>query len=194
MSESSEFAPAAVEVSSLDLLAKKAASGDESSFSRLAEHFTPIISAMIAPMGVPSAEKEDLLQEGFIGLYKAVLLFDSDRAAFGTFARICIRSALLDGLRKCLSQKEVQSFPLGEELLSAEAEAPEQVLLGKEGFAECMRKIDSVLSPLERRILGLHLQGTDAVGIAALLGRNKKSAENSLYRVRRKLSSLFSNR
>ena len=175
-------------------LAALARGGDEESFSLLVKAFQPVIFAIVASIDVPPAEKDDLSQEGLIGLYKAVLLFDSDRAAFGTFARICIRSALLDGLRKCLSQKEVQSFPLGEELLSAEAEAPEQVLLGKEGFAECMRKIDSVLSPLERRILGLHLQGTDAVGIAALLGRNKKSVENSLYRVRRKLSSLFSNR
>ena len=74
-----------------------------------------------------------------------------------------------------------------EEIPAGIAERPEEVLMGKETFAYLLEQAKSNLSPLERKVFGLHLQGKKAGEIARILGREQKSVENTLFRARKKL-------
>lgn len=168
--------------------------GDEESFSLLAKHFEKALRGMTASLSVPEEEKEDLRQEGLIGLYKAVLLYDPALSSFSTFARICMRSAISDGLRRYnrIREKGETEALSEEEIVSSPDENPERLLLEKVRLQEMMQKMDDALSPMERRVFGLYLQGKTSAEIASITGKNAKSVENTLFRVRRKLSSLFS--
>ncbi|MBQ3074610.1 MAG: sigma-70 family RNA polymerase sigma factor [Clostridia bacterium] len=169
-------------------LAALARGGDEESFSLLVKAFQPVIFAIVASIDVPPAEKDDLSQEGLIGLYKAVRLFDPSLSSFGTFARLCIRSAILDGLKRYrrVSLEEYES--LEETVAAASSSTPERIVLGKEALGEILQKMEHALSPDEKRIFALRLEGNRVSEIARLLGKDKKSVENALFRARKKLS------
>lgn len=190
MAESKETFPRSAEADSLDALAMDAALGNEESFSRLVKHFTPALMSMISPLSVPPTEKEDLMQEGLIGLYKAVRLFDPALSSFATFARVCMRSSLADVMRKYRHVAPLgETDLLVEDLPADPALSPERILMEKIERQEWMQKVDRALSPMERRVFGLSLQGKKAAEIAKVLGKDKKSVENTLYRLRRKISS-----
>lgn len=178
------------DIVSLDEIALGAKSGNDDDFAQLAKHFKAPLISMVSLLDVPKAEEEDLVQEGLIGLYKAVRLFDPALSSFSTFARVCIRSALLDGVKKYRKSGNSVDLEDPEEQLSASpSEGPERILMGKEELRELMQKVDRALSPLERRIFGLSLQGKKAPEIAKALGKDPKSVENALYRLRKKLSA-----
>ena len=191
MAERLAWSPTAAKEVSLETV-KRAAQGDDAAFSVLAERFSPALSHMLSSLPVPEEEKGDLRQEGLIGLYKAVLLFDPALSSFSTFAGVCMRSGVMEGLRKYLRDHRGASLELPTEDLPAEGTfSPERVLLGREALFEVLQRIDQILSPMERRALGLHLQGKSNKEAAHLLGKSAKSVENTLFRARKKLSSLF---
>ncbi len=176
---------------SLNEVALLAAKGDNEAFSHLVSHFKPALFSMISLLTVPKAEEEDLMQEGLIGLYKATRLFDPALSSFATFARVCMRSALLDAVKKVQNRPLTGALEESEEEFSAPgSQGPERILMGKEELRELMEKVDRSLSPLERRIFGLSLQEKKIPEIASLLGKDTKSVENALYRLRKKLSRL----
>lgn len=176
--------------SDLSALVLAVKDGNEEAFSRLADHFKPALSAMVGQFPVPEAEREDLMQEGLMGLFKAARLFDPALSSFPTFARICMRSALLDGVKKCNHSLPLPSLEeLEIEISAPDHLSPDRILLGKEELAEWMERVDRALSPMERRIFGLKLQGKSTAEISEVLGKDKKSVENSLYRLRKKLFS-----
>ncbi len=172
-------------------LVRRAKDGDETAFAALAAHFRPHLSRMIAPFPIPEEEKGDLRQEGLIGLYKAVLLYDEKISSFSTFAAVCMRSGVMEGLRKYNRLHASASLDIeAEEIPSGDASSPERILLGKEELSSLLTKVDNVLSPLERRVFGLHLQGKTVSEIAALIEKTPKSIENTLFRLRKKLADL----
>lgn len=173
-----------------NLWIRRAAEGDDRAFASLATGYTAVIRSMIAPLGVSEEDKSDLYQEGLIGLYKAVLLYNPDLSSFSTFARVCIRSAVLGALRKTRKESVPRAENLADGEIRDEAPSPEQILMGKEALSDLLTKLDRLLSPMERRVLGLHLQGMKQKEIASRLGKDTKSVENTLFRLRRKLSEL----
>lgn len=176
----------------MNRLVRRAAAGDEAAFSALATHFEPALIRMISPLMLPLADQGDLAQEGLIGLYKAVVLYDPSASSFSTFARICMRSAVMDGFRKYCKEHsggEVAAIPT-EDIPAGDAESPERILLGKEALSSLLRKVDEALSPMEREVFGLSLRGKKVSEIASLLGKTPKSIENTLFRLRKKLSDL----
>ncbi len=164
--------------------------GDEESFSLLAKIYEKALWGMTDSLLVPEEEKEDLRQEGLVGLFKAVLLFDSSLSSFSTFARICMRSAISDGLRR-YNRIQEKGEAMEEDLISHD-EDPEKMLMEKVSLQEIIKKMEDTLSPMERRVFGLHLGGKSSAEIASATGKNTKSVENTLFRARKKLSSLFS--
>ena len=170
----------------------RAARGDDAAFSVLAERFSPALSRMLSTLPVPEEEKGDLRQEGLMGLYKAVLLFDPSLSSFSTFAGVCMRSGVMEGLRRYLRdhRDSVPDFS-PEDVPAEETVSPERVLLGREALSEVLQRVDQILSPMERRVLGLHLQGKNNKEAARLLGKSVKSVENTLFRARKKLSTFF---
>lgn len=172
-------------------MVRLAAAGDEVAFASLAERFQPHLSRMIAACHVPEEDQGDLRQEGLIGLYKAVLLYDETLSSFSTFATVCMRSGVMEGLRKYSRlHTSADLYQLAEEIPSGDTSSPERILLGKEVLSTLLSKVDNVLSPLERRVFGLNLQGKSTSEIASLIGKNPKSVENTLFRLRKKLADL----
>ncbi len=142
-------------------------------------------------------DEEDLIQEGMIGLYKAIRDYrPHHNTSFHTFARLCINRQILKVIEASNSQK---NRPLNEfvslsgeeweEQLERFRESPESILIEAEKEREILEKIQSALSPLERKVLNLYLNGLDYREIAAKLNRTPKSIDNALQRIRKKASS-----
>lgn len=139
---------------------------------------------------VGAAEQDDLVQEGLIALYECSRSFDASRGVpFEGYALICARRRMISTIRKnsvdhSVSIEEWQSLP---DLVST-APAPEDYAMGKESVEHLRVFIKSHLSPLERQVLGLHLEGASYREIAERIGKSEKSVENALSRIRTKLS------
>jgi len=171
-------------------LALRAAKGDQAAFSLLAERFDPALKAIIASFSLPAEENEDLHQEGLLGLYKATLLFDPSLSSFSTFARLCMRSAVLDAVKKLQKADPSLSTEDFAEPAADPREDPQRILVGKEALSEALCKMNVSLSSLEKKVFLLYLRGMKSEEIAGIVGISRKSAENALSRSRAKLSRL----
>ena len=150
------------------------------------------------------ADHEDIVQEGMIGLYKAIRDFRPEKlASFRAFAELCITRQIITAIKTATRQKHIPlnsyvslNKPLYDEesdrtLLDVCAEGhsanPEELLISQEDLLGIHQKIDEVLSGLEQEVLAAYLDGKSYQEIADMLGRHVKSIDNALQRVKRKL-------
>ena len=150
------------------------------------------------------ADHEDIVQEGMIGLYKAIRDFRPEKlASFRAFAELCITRQIITAIKTATRQKHIPlnsyvslNKPLYDEesdrtLLDVCAEGhsanPEELLISQEDLRGIHQKIDEVLSGLEQEVLSAYLDGKSYQEIADMLGRHVKSIDNALQRVKRKL-------
>lgn len=150
------------------------------------------------------ADEEDVVQEGMIGLLKAIRQFDADKeASFGTFAGICITRQIISAIRsadrhkhKPLNTSVSLSNPLKEEngeitledtLRTNTAENPETLLVIKDIAYYILHNGDNILSDFEMEVLNEVLKGYDYDKIARKLGKNPKSIDNAMQRTKKKI-------
>ena len=159
--------------------------------------YLPMIRYMASKYGLPGMESDDIIQEGFLGLMKAVKLYHSEKSSFKTFSKICIDSSMLTAARSALSQK---NSPLSNYTSIDDSEVamvdyisldPEQSVLAQEQIDGIMAKIATALTPLEQQTLKLYLAGHSYFEISKLLSTTSKAVDNALQRVRRKLQSVI---
>ena len=154
------------------------------------------------------ADREDLIQEGMIGLFKAISDYDDSRkASFKSFASICIKGQISTALKTATRQKHMVlntsvslDRPVFEEdderttfldLLKLDpSQGPEELLIRQEKMKSMERKLSRVLSKLESSVLKLYLEGQSYYEISQILGRPDKSIDNALQRIKRKLEGL----
>lgn len=167
--------------------------GSPDAFAELSSRYLWLIRAKAAQFAGPSApEQEDLLQEGFLGLYAAAASFEeTGGAAFRTYAGICVSRRMTDAARRHGSAK---NRPLNESLsLDSEAahlaleSGPEDLLELRERLQALLRQVDTVLTPLERKALLLYLSGCKRSEVEERSGMSLRAFDNALYRVRNKL-------
>ena len=169
----------------------RAAAGDNAAFAEIAHRFEPAILRILSSIKIPEADRNDLYQEGLIGLYKAVHLYNPSLSSFSTFGYVCIRSGIADGLRRYQREHSLKAVEISaDEIPDKSAGSPERILLGKEELSSVLERIGKTLSTMERKVFGLHLQGKSSSEIARILERDQKSVENTLFRARRKLAKL----
>ncbi|MGL4991675.1 MAG: RNA polymerase sporulation sigma factor SigH [Sarcina sp.] len=154
------------------------------------------------------ADKEDIYQEGMIGLYKAIRDFKDDKeSSFKAFAELCITRQIITAIKTATRQKHIPlntyvslNKPIYEEdsertLLDVidgfKITDPEALIIGKEEVANIELQIRSVLSSLEMEVLNSYLDGKSYQEIAVDLNREAKSIDNALQRVKRKLEKSF---
>ena len=154
------------------------------------------------------ADWEDLLQEGMIGLYKAVCGFDPSREAkFRSFAEICIRRQIYSAIKGALRKKhrllnhyvslngeayeEGSESPLLGLIRTRETIDPEDIYIETENDRDFTIRVREALSPLERKCLALYLEGESYDSIAEKLCKNRKSVDNAIQRIKKKLTLLF---
>ncbi len=179
----------------------EAQNGDEAAETYLLEKYKPLVRSRARELYLAGGDREDLLQEGMLGLFKAIRGYDASReASFATYARLLISRQIYSAVEASQRQKHQalnRSVPIsemeGDDAVSAigAAESAEDIVLDLEHTRELREKIDTLLSPMERRVLALYLQGYDYLQIADRMGRPAKSIDNALQRIRGKVSRLL---
>ncbi|MEK4427503.1 RNA polymerase sporulation sigma factor SigH [Solibacillus sp. FSL K6-1523] len=150
------------------------------------------------------ADKEDIIQEGMIGLYKAIRDFKEDKlASFRAFAELCITRQIITAIKTATRQKHIplNSYisldkPIYDEesertlmdvITSPISEDPEHLMINREDYSHLEKKMGEVLSELEQQVLIRYLEGQSYNEISEELNRHVKSIDNALQRVKRKL-------
>jgi len=168
------------------------------------EKYKPLVRKKTNAMYLIGGETEDLIQEGMIGLFKAVRDFNPEReVSFFTFAEICIMRQLYSALEASNRKKHIplntyisfsdQNESDGvnlEQLITEQTISPEQMLIEREGKQEFFDKLEEKLSPMERKVLYLYLEGSSYTQIAEDMGKAPKSIDNTLQRIRGKIKLL----
>ncbi len=180
--------------------------GRDETVDYIMNKYKDLVRKKAASMYILGADRDDLIQEGMIGLFKAIRDYDAGRdASFSTFADLCISRQMYSAI-KSLSRKK--HMPLNsyisiyasredsdqgsdvslEEILESDSNLiPEQYVLDQENLKILEENIDKDLSELERQVLDLYITGMSIKKIAGVLGRDEKSTDNAMQRVRAKL-------
>ena len=155
------------------------------------------------------ADHEDIVQEGMIGLYKAIRDFRADKlASFRAFAELCITRQIITAIKTATRQKHIPlnsyvslNKPLYDDesdrtlldvIIEGKTSSPEDLLISQENLQTINLRIGEVLSDLEQDVLYAYLDGKSYQEIAKMLGRHSKSIDNALQRVKRKLEKFLS--
>lgn len=157
------------------------------------------------------ADREDIIQEGMIGLYKAIRDFRNDKlSSFRAFAELCITRQIITAIKTATRQKHIPlnsyislNKPIYEDdsdrtlmdvISGTKISDPEELVISREEFGDIEQKMGELLSSLEWQVLMAYLDGKSYQEIADSLDRHVKSIDNALQRVKRKLERYLENR
>lgn len=177
--------------------------GDGAAGSELAVRYRPLIKRCTRPYFLVGGDSEDLIQEGMIGLVSSMQSYNTENgAAFRSYAELCIRRRILSAIKAASRFKHMPlNYRLSlEELYGEDGEAlpglsdekynrsPEDLIIEREKKNDLYMLCRALLSPLEKRVLALYLEGLSYEEIAARCGKPVKSVDSALQRIKRKLS------
>ena len=184
--------------------------GDEQALSFLLDKYKDLVNSKVGKYFIIGAEREDIIQEGMIGLYKAIRGFDHCKQnTFKTFANLCIERQLITAIKSSNRQKHM---PLnsylslntsaydndgdGTELIETSKadtiEDPLETIMKKESFDEIQKTMHKSLSKFEEQVLDRYIQGESYEIIAKRLDTPVKSVDNAIQRIRKKaIKNLF---
>jgi RNA polymerase sporulation-specific sigma factor len=170
----------------------------------LMEKYKPLVRRKTNALYLIGGEREDLIQEGMIGLFKAVRDYREDRdTSFYHFAELCINRQLYSALQASnrkkhqplnsyvsLSAETLQDGEPMENFLVGYTDNPEEMIIEKELWSEFQKNLWKKLSKMEQRVLQLYLKGNSYVQIAERMDKTPKSIDNALQRIRQKIETL----
>ncbi len=182
----------------------EAKNGDGSALEYLINKYKNFVKAKARSYFLIGADREDIIQEGMIGLYKAIRDFKGHKlSSFRAFAELCITRQIITAIKTATRQKHIPlnsyvslNKPIYDEdsdrtlldvLSGTKVTDPEELMINREEYNDIEFKIGEILSELERRVLMLYLEGKSYQEIAYELRRHVKSIDNALQRVKRKL-------
>ena len=182
--------------------------GDEAAIEVLFERYKDIVRKKAKAMYLAGGDSDDLIQEGMIGLYKAVRDYDDTKeAAFNTFASMCINRQLINAVTVSNRKKnmplntyvsfDMPAYPDEDnetrlvDILKPESEQnPEKLFIDREYSDSFKKKLFDRLSSFEKHVLQLYMEDNDYRQIAMLLGKTPKSIDNAIQRIRAKANSI----
>ena len=185
-------------------IAMLAQAGDEDASEYLLNKYKNFVRSKARSYFLVGADDEDIVQEGMIGLFKAIRDYQAERlSSFRAFAELCITRQIITAIKTATRQKHVPlnsyvslNKPIYDEesdrtlmdvIVEGRAQNPEELIIGRENLVSIRDRVDQVLSPLEQDVLNAYLDGKSYQEIADKLGRHVKSIDNALQRVKRKL-------
>ncbi len=194
-----------------EAMVKAARNGEKDAVEQLIRKYKNFVRAKARSYFLIGADREDIIQEGMIGLYKAIRDYRSDRrASFKAFAELCITRQIITAIKTATRQKHIPlnsyislNKPIYDEdsdrtlldvIAGHKVTDPEELIICKEELIRIEIKIGEILSDLEFQVLMLYLQGKSYQEIAQDLGRHVKSIDNALQRVKRKLERYLETR
>ena len=177
--------------------------GDQKAMEYIVGKYTSFVKMRSGPYFLAGAEREDLVQEGLIGLYKAIKSFDDAKCtSFKTFAEVCVVRQMITAVKSSTRKKnsplnyyisihdssrddeETGFFPALEDMRNMN---PESIMIEKETAQGMEFEIERLLSDFENRVLALYLQGMPYKEIASQLEREPKAVDNALTRIKKKI-------
>lgn len=175
--------------------------GDADAAEILMNRYKKMVRSTARELYLVGGDREDLLQEGMLGLFKAIRQYDPDReASFSTFAGMLVSRQMytaIEASRRKKHQALNSSISLNEleedqgDGALGTAESPETIYLEEENARTLQKQIEDSLSPLETKVFRLYLEGQDYGQIASALGKKPKSIDNALQRIRAKVRSVL---
>lgn len=185
-------------------LVEDARTGNNDALEYLINKYKSFVRAKARTYFLIGADREDIIQEGMIGLYKAIRDFREDKlSSFRAFAELCITRQIITAIKTATRQKHIplnSYVSLNKPIFDDESDRtlmdvigedkisdPEEMIINREEFAGIEEKMAEILSSLEWEVLSLYLQGKSYQEIAEELDRHVKSIDNALQRVKRKL-------
>jgi len=185
-------------------LIREAKEGNDAALELLINKYKKFVRAKARTYFLIGADREDIIQEGMIGLYKAIRDFRGDKlSSFRAFAELCITRQIITAIKTATRQKHIplnSYISLNKPVFDEESDRtlmdiineenvsdPEEMMINREEFAGIELKMNEILSNLEWEVLSRYLQGRSYQEIAQELNRHVKSIDNALQRVKRKL-------
>lgn len=197
--QAQEAGRTASEESEMVRLAQK---GDKDALLRILMRYKKLVLQKARSYFLMGADHEDLVQEGMIGLYEAIRDFNPERqSAFATFAELCVKRQIISAIKAASRQKHMplNSYvslqkPMGEDesnptlldLIAARDSDPEELFIDRESIINLEQHMQKVLSPFERNVLRLFIEGKSYQEISARLGKHHKAVDNALQRIKKK--------
>ena len=184
----------------------KIKSGDEQALAYMLDKYKDLVHMKVGKYFMIGAEKDDIIQEGMIGLYKAIKTYDeSKNNTFKTFANMCIERQLITAIKTSNRQKHMplnsylslnisaydknnddDSTELIDTFNSQTIEDPLETIMKKEQYTEIEKAIDKNLSDFEKKVLDRYMKGESYTIIAKRLDSPVKSIDNAIQRIRKK--------
>jgi RNA polymerase sporulation-specific sigma factor len=185
-------------------IVEKAKDGDPQALEYLITKYKNFVRAKARSYFLIGADKEDIIQEGMIGLYKAIRDYNKDKlTSFKAFAELCITRQIITAIKTATRQKHIplnSYVSLNKPIYDEESDRtlldvisgvkitdPEELIISQEELMSMECKIGEILSDLELEVLMAYLEGKSYQEIAVELDRHVKSIDNALQRVKRKL-------
>lgn len=184
-------------------LIEKLRQGEDDITDYILEKYKPLVRKKTNAMYLIGGETEDLIQEGMIGLFKAIRDYKPDKdASFYHFAELCINRQLYSALEASNRKKHQplnsyislseQEHPdaVAAELLVDKESGPEQTVIEQEVWEEYKKRLAQKLSRMENQVLQYYLDGNHYIQIAEIMGKSPKSIDNALQRIRQKIRQM----
>lgn len=185
--------------------------GDDVALEHLINKYKNFVRAKARSYFLIGADREDIIQEGMIGLYKAIRDFRCDKlSSFRAFAELCITRQIITAIKTATRQKHIPlnsyislNKPIYDEdsdrtlldiISGSKVSDPEELIISREEFGDIEEKMGEILSSLEWKVLMSYLEGKSYQEMASDLKRHVKSIDNALQRVKRKLERYLERR
>lgn len=192
-----------------EAIAELARNFDGDALEYLLNKYKNFVRAKARSYFLIGADREDIVQEGMIGLYKAVRDFRPTRlTSFRAFAELCVTRQIITAIKTATRQKhrplnsyvslskpaydEESDRTMMDVISSSKISNPEEIIIGREDFSSIETKMSKILSPLEMQVLRKYIEGKSYFEVADELNRSVKSVDNALQRVKNKLEKLIS--
>lgn len=188
-------------------LIRRLRGGDRAIIDYLMEKYKGMVRKEAKAMYLLGGESDDLIQEGMIGLFKAVQNYDADQeSSFYSFAKLCVTRQLYSAIEASRRKKHIplnsyvslyenendeENTNLLDTIEAGKESNPEQAFLSKENARRLEKELGKNLSDLEKRVLYLHLLGTDYRTIAELLDKSPKTVDNAIQRIKAKTEKIL---
>lgn len=190
---------------------RRAKAGEDRAVDYLMEKHKNLVRKKARTMFLVGGDTDDLIQEGMIGLYRAIRDYNEEKqASFQTFANLCIVRQIYSAIKASNRQKNIplntyisiyatvtdeQGNAVGEnflldEIMGLAGDSPEDIVIDRENVARMEKMFKDSLSKLEEKVLELYLSGMTYTQIAEAMGRTPKSIDNALQRIKGKLATV----
>lgn len=190
-------------------LVDMAKQGDKYAINKLIEKYSIMVKAKAKTYFLVGADKEDIIQEGLIGLYKAIRDYDEDKTcSFRHFADICVTRQIITAIKTATRQKHIPLntyISLNRPMFEEESERtlydmvttsldndPEGLVIDKEAYKDMENRMKKTLSKFEEEVFFRYLSGQSYSDIAISLSKDAKSVDNAIQRVKKKLEKNLS--